>query len=390
MKHKLCTICNNNITIDFINLSDEDSCNLRLCNNCFHIQSNNDKCNYKKLNTENVLFNLIINKIESKIFKNPIKILNLNDINTKILDDIYYKYNNIKTVSLSNLFNPSFFSKHECHKNDLTDWNFNILKNTFDTFDIIILNSTLSFNKNINDILEKCEKLSHKNTILFSTSYDISNIHSHVFFFNLNNNIKNIFNTNSMNRLCNKHNFLLKLKHEIVKDEIDKDEKDKHEIVKNEIFTDETHETYYTKIIIYEFSLKSKLNSSSEVITEDLYKEILCNLYDENIYKSISDNFIKNYNLFNDMIHKYYSQNYNIVILDKSYKNLNSINVITNLNEIKLQNLYDKYLFIIFDLENFEKIYLDLKLQIQLNYKLNLSKCLILDINLLIVHPIYN
>jgi len=373
MENHLCDICNNNVKIDFINLSKEqskDTCNLKICNNCFHIQSNNDKCTYKNLDTKDNLFKLIVNKIESNKFNKSIKILNINDNNTKILDDLYFIYNrNIKTVSLSNLFYPSFFSKHICYKQDLTDWSFEMIKNLYNTFDIIILNSTLTFNKNINDILEKCKKLSNKNTVLFSTSYDILNIHSHVFFLNLNNNIKNIFNTNSMNRLCNKHNLQLINKH-IVPSITEKD---------------------YNKIVIYEIGTNTNiLNNNSNLITEDLYNEITLNLYDENIYKSISNNWIKNYNLFNDIIQKYNSQNYNIVILDKSYTDLinsNNINLITNLNNI---NIDDKNLFIIFDFENFEQKCLDLKLAIQLNYKLNLSKCLILDINLLIAYPIYN
>lgn len=376
MEMTLCIICNNNIQIDFINLSNDIY--LKICNNCFHIQSNNDKCIYKKLNTKNRLFNLIVKNIESNKFNNTIKILNINDTNTKILDDLYFIYNkNIKTISLSNLFNPSFFSKHTCYKGDLSDWTFEMLKNIFDTFDIIILNSTLTFNTNINDILEKCKKLSNKNTILFSTSYDISNIHSHVFFFNLNNNIKNIFNTNSMNRLCNKHNLQLINKHEVpYKENFDN--------------TETETQKYYNKHVIYEFGLNN--NNTSEIITEYLYNEITLNLYDENIYKTISNNWIKNYNLFNEIIQKYNSQNYNIVILDKSYRNLidinkNNINLITNLNDI---NINDKNIFIIFDFENFEKKCLDLKLEIQLNYKLNLSKCLILDTNLLITYPIYN
>jgi hypothetical protein len=374
MENQLCDICNNNVKINFINLSNEQStsnpCNLKICNNCFHIQSNNDKCTYKNLDTKDSLFKLIVNKIESNKFNNPIKILNMNDNNTKLLDDLYFIYHrDIKTVSLSNLFNPSFFSKHICYKDDLTDWSFEMIKNLYNTFDIIILNSTLTFNKNINDILEKCKKLSHKNTVLLSTSYDILNIHSHVFFLNLNNNIKNIFNTNSMNRLCNKHDLQLINKHTVPS----------------------ITEKYYNKIVIYEINASTnKLKNNSNSITEDLYNEITLNLYDENIYKTISNNWIKNYNLFNDIIQKYNSQNYNIVIIDKYYTNLincNNINLITNLNDI---NIHDKNLFISFDFENFEQKCLDLKLEIQLNYKLNLSKCLILDINLLITYPIYN
>ena len=380
MENNLCIICNNNIKIDFINLSND--INLQICNNCFHIQSNSDKSIYKKLNTDNSLFNLIVNKIESKIFKNPIKILNMNDINTKILDDLYFIYNrNVTTVSLSNLFNPSFFSKHNCYKGEFTDWIFETLKNNFTTFDIIILNSTLSFNLNINDIMNKCQKISNENTIIFSTSYDISNIYSHVFFLYLNNNIKNIFNTNSMNRLCNKHNLQLINKHTV--SYIKNCDTIEHQLTKTK---------YLNRIVIYEICLNN-IHNNSEIIAQYLYDEIIMNLYDENIYKTISNNWIQNYNLFNSIIKKYKSQNYNIVILDKSYTTIinsdliNSDKLITNLNDI---NINDKNLFIIFDVENFEKKCLDLKFEIQLNYKLNLSKCLILDINLLITHPIYN
>jgi hypothetical protein len=375
MSNNLCIICNNTI-IDFLDLSNNyfnlSNINLKLCNNCFHIQSKlenktNSKYNYKNFNTNNCLFNLICNKIDSKIFQNPIKILNLNDINTNILDNIYtkYKYKYIKTVSLSELFYPSFFSKHTCLKGDLTDWSYEYLKNNFETFDIIILNTTLSFNNNINDILFKCKLLSHENTRIFSTHYDILNIYSHVFILNLNNNIKNIFSTNSLNRLCENNKLLLQNKHK----------------------TNKNTSENLINILIYEICLPKHKHDKSSSIIEELCNDMELNLYDENIYQSISKNLHLNYTLFNDIIMKYHSQNYNIVFLDQTDKKFESnINIITNLNNL---NINDKYLFITFDYENFQTIYIKLK-SYKYEYDVNLSKCLILDTNLLITYPIHN
>lgn len=392
--NKSCIICNNQV-IDFIDVENnvlDNNINLKLCNNCFHIQSfENDsskkKCFYKKFNTlqcnvdgkgtTDVLFDLICKKIESKIFQNPIKILNLNDINTHILDNIYSKYKTkyINTVSLSELFYPSFFSKHTCLKGDLVDWSFEYLKNNYEHFDIIILNSTLTFNENINKILDKCELLSHENTVIYSTNYDFLNIYSHIFLFNLNNNIKNIFTTNSLNRLCNNHDLLLKGKHKILTDNKNNFENKDLEIITND----------YNNIIIYEIGFKTKLKEKSPIIIEELCNELALNLYDETIYKDISDNLRSNHILFNNIIKKYILQNYNIVLLDKTENNiLGNDRIITNLKKLNNQN---KYLFITFDYEHFQEIYKKVK-SYKYEYGINLSKCLILDINLLISYPV--
>ena len=376
--NKKCILCNN-IVIDFIDIENnvennvlDNNINLKLCNNCFHIQSfeNNsskNKCFYKNFNTNNCLFDLICNKIDSKNFQNPIKILNLNDINTNILDNIYskYKYKYINTVSLSELFYPSFFSKHTCLKGDLVDWSFEYLKNNYENFDIIILNSTLTFNENINKILDKCELLSHENTVIYSTNYDFLNIYSHIFLFNLNNNIKNIFSTNSLNRLCNNHDLLLKEKHKILRENPNAND--------------------YNNIVIYEIGLKKSMKDKSSIIIEELCNELALNLYDETIYKDISDNLISNHILFNNIIKKYILQNYNIVLVDKTdRKTPVNDKIITNLKKLNSQN---KYLFITFDYENFQEIYKKVNYY-KYEYGVNLSKCLILDINLLISYPI--
>lgn len=392
--NKSCIICNNQV-IDFVNLSNDilGDINLKLCNNCFHIQSfeniknsTTNKCFYTNFDTftKDTLFDLISNKIESKIFQNPIKILNINDINTNILDNIYskYKHKYINTVSLSELFYPSFFSKHTCLKGDLVDWSFEYLKNNYENFDIIILNSTLTFNHDINKILDKCELLSHENTVIYSTNYDFLNIYSHIFLFNLNNNIRNIFTTNSLNRLCNNHDLLLKQKHKVLRD--NKNTSENHEL--------QSKTNDYNNIVIYEIGFKTRLKEKSSIIIEELCNELTLNLYDENIYKDISNNLISHHILFNNIIKKYILQNYNIVLLDKIINNTSRISnnifendrIITNLNRLNNKN---KYLFITFDYENFEIIYTKIK-SYKYEYDVNLSKCLILDINLLITYPV--
>lgn len=365
-----CIICKNN-TRDFLNLN--NNCDLRICNNCFHIQTS-DTCKtkyaYEKLR-EYKLFDLICSKIDKRINKYNcvIKILNLNDTNTNILNKLYEKYKyNVKTVSVSELFNPSFFSKHYCSKNDLTDWTLEYLQNNYGKFDIIILNSTLSFHNYPNDILNKCYKLSNENTFIFSTNYDFLNLYSHVFLFKLRN-IKHIFNTNSMNRLCDKHNFVLNHKYNGMSNGMSSE-------IPNSLSNEMLHTDKLINIIIYEFSIKKKVDDFSSVIINGLYDEIKLELYDEQNFKSISNNLKQKYILYNDIITKYESLDYIIIILENSYS-LDHFNF----------NSSNKYLFVILDYDNLNNHIINLKNKI--SYIVNLQKCLILNIKLLITFTFY-
>jgi ATP-dependent Clp protease adapter protein ClpS len=138
-----------------------------------------------------------IKKDEKPNTNKTYKILNVNDKNTDILEKVYntllqktQKYN-IKTVSISTLFNPSFFSQHDCSKLRLSDYTSDMIKRQHGTFDVIVLNDVLTYTNNPLDVLKCCEKLSNENTIIFSI-----NIHSRVFsslkLFNLDNKVDNL------------------------------------------------------------------------------------------------------------------------------------------------------------------------------------------------------
>jgi len=205
-----CIICNNNQYNKFYS-------SYLYCTECFHIQKKNLK--NKELVQKQLQYNqnpykqFILNRIRT-INSDTYKILNLSDTNTVLLDEIYEvllkktsKYN-IETVSVSTLFNPSFFSKHKHHKFTLSEYTTDIIKNTYGNFDIIILNDSLNYDNNPQTILKCCEQLSHNNTVLFSI-----NLHTRIFssikLFRIDNDINSIFNTNSMKQLCYNSNMQL-------------------------------------------------------------------------------------------------------------------------------------------------------------------------------------
>lgn len=180
------------------------------CNNCFHIQKkklNNKEVQNKQIQYAQSVYNqVIVNRIRT-LNCDSYKILNLGDTNTFILDEIHdvlltktSKYN-IQTVSLSTLFNPSFFSKHNCHKFTLSEYITDIIKDKYGSFDVIILNDVLNYTDDPQTILKCCDQLSHSNTVIFSI-----NLHTRIFsslkLFKIDNNVNSIFNTNSMKQLC--------------------------------------------------------------------------------------------------------------------------------------------------------------------------------------------
>jgi ATP-dependent Clp protease adapter protein ClpS len=270
------------------------------------------------------------------------KILNVNDTNTDILEEIYdtllqktHKYN-IKTVSISTLFNPSFFSKHYCSKLRLSDYTSDMIKKEHETFDVIVLNDILTYTNDPLDVLKSCEKLSNQNTIVFSI-----NIHTRVFssleLFNLDKNVNSIFNTNSMRRLC-----------------------------------------YYSGMQLSNctiidnwnlFTLKRGVEKdSSKIIIDTLYTEMITNIYNKQLYTILSDYLEKYKHNLQNTILKYKSIDYKIVeisILEKDFMYLNfykdyHINS-NNLDELRRLDKDEKYIIIIYDYLNFNEIKTQIK-----------------------------
>jgi hypothetical protein len=330
-----CIVCNNKKHNDFY-------CDYVYCDNCFHIQKKSlnivlpfEKTSYNKDVYKGHILDAIgsIKKDEDETYK----ILNVNDTNTDILDDILgilvkktSKYN-IKTVSISTLFNRSFFSKHNCSKLKLSDYTSDIIKKEHGTFDVIVLNDILAYTDDPLDVLKSCEKLSNENTIIFSI-----NLHTRVFssmkLFTMDKNINSIFNTNSMKRLC--HYSGMQLSNCTIIDDWNL------------------------------FTLKHGIEKdSSKIIIDTLYAEMIINIYDKELYKVLSD-YLENfkYNLQNTIL-KYKSIDYKIVAIstlkrDFMYLNFYKDYHINSNNIVQLERFDndEKYIIIIYDYLNFNEI----------------------------------
>ena len=278
----------------------------------------------------------------------------------------------ITTVSISKLFNPSFFTKHKCIKDNLTENNISTIPlGDFDHFDFIILNSTLTFDTTPNNTLNLIEKLCNNKTIVFSTHYEINWNMPSTYFINFDKDINNLFNTNSLKLLCDKHNFVLSHKY-------NNERKSSNNESNNEP-------------ILYEFKLKTYNHQVSTDIIEHLYNEITLEVYDETTYKMLAFLNYYSFHNFNDILKKYRCNNYKIIAIDINNKQI-ILNVDCHINKNdSLHFLNDdkdnKYLFVIFD--NFEYISLYLKTQL-IKCKINLSKCLLFDTRDLLCHPILN
>jgi len=337
-----CIVCNNKKHNDFY--SDHV-----YCDNCFHIQKKSlnivlpfEKTGYNKEIYKGHILDAIaslpirqgsIKKDQDETYK----ILNVNDTNTDILDDILgilvkkiSKYK-IKTISISTLFNPSFFSCHESSKLTLSDYTSDMIKNDYATFDVIILNDILAYTNDPLTVLKSCEKLSNEKTLVFSM-----NLHSRVFssmkLFTMDKNVNSIFNTNSMKRLC-----------------------------------------YYSGMqlsnctIINEwnlFTLKRGIeNVPPRVIVNILYEEMIVKIYDKSFYNTLLVNWQTHISNVKSIIKKYTSINYKIVAVsdlqyDFMYFNFYNDYYINSrdLYKINKLNKNDKYIIIIYDYINFNNM----------------------------------
>lgn len=329
-----CCICKNNI--------DENNFvyqNFIYCTNCFHIQKNNINSNSikskNKQENKQILHNQILSKISSYLnfqiiqkYDEYLNILIVNDINSELSNKIYNNLNKkiskykIKIVSISPYYNSSFFSTQHHYKLNLTDYTTNIIKDNHNLFDIIILNTTLTNSIEPLNILNNCKKLCKNGTLIISEHIH-TNILSSLELLNLNKNIHNIFNTNSIQTLCkivklqlhhieyiNHFQFLSYIIHNTLNNE-----HIKNEHIKNEHIT--------------------------EHITELLYNEIINNIYDENTYIYLKNYWINYINIVNDFLDKYKSINYHIVCINREnniYYHLNYDTFITTDNLIFLND----------------------------------------------------
>jgi hypothetical protein len=339
-----CIICDNNID-NLITLIDDK--HLMYCHNCFHISSfytnkpnkipetfNSIKvCNEvnNRSRYKDICFKQICDKFKDKDEK--FNVLCLNDYNTDLLDMIKTEYKYSKTVSLSNYFNPSFFSKHYHEKDYINDNSIKRLRARFDSFDFIFINTTLNGCNDPVKFLELCKLLCHENTIVFSLNYHSIRL-SCYYLMNLNDQIKHIYNTNSIKFLCQKTNFCIANVEDITKD---------------------------LKLYIF----KAQLSDTDSILSEILYDEITHDTYDNETYDSIKYFWMHNFINFSQTLEKYKNKNFTIIGINKCecclvntyYTKTQKIDLMINLsdlsNKIKIFNKSENFLFIIFDEDQF-------------------------------------
>lgn len=370
-------ICCNNVMDYFLILSETNSINV--CNNCFHLQKSEMLINdFRKLvHYDEVKYMKFILKIINRYKNNyKINILNINDNDTNLLDTLLTNMINIigipktyiKTVSLSLNFKPSYFSKHKCYRDTLCEHSIEYLKTDYNSFDIIILNTTLLTTGNPNEILTMCKDLCDLNTNIFVINYHSMNP---IDYLVIDKFAKNLFTTNSLKRLCTNNGFEL-----------------------DDVQTDNDNNYIFYKISV------GKRDKVSQNIVSLLYDEMNINVYNIEEYYRTNKEW---YNILyetNKILDRYKLNKYEIIYIsrckccegDNFLYNNNKINykindviklkeiIIKNIN--KNININKKFMFIIFNLDEF---YLK---NILSKIKINNMKYLIYDIKNLITHPI--
>lgn len=369
--NETCLICSSNNTISDFLIVSSNSC-INLCQNCFHLQRSNLMYNSCKKNihfNENLYKSFIIKCFNKHKNKERIKILNINDNNTNILDDLLDDILNttqlpksyIKTVSLSLNFNPSFFSKHKCYKDVLSENSVQYIKNEYDTFDFIILNTTLINSIDPNNVLKLCYTLCNSDTNIVLINYHSM---SPLDYMNIDISLQHFFNTNSLKLLCLKNMFML-----------------------NDVDEFENNWTFY------EITYQHKEYNSKNIVSK-LYNDILNNIYDMDTYDQIKQIWFCKVIETTKILERYKSAYYKLINIkhckccqiDNFLQNYEIINYqIDDLSKLKLNKILikdQKYIFIIDDkCKNTLKQYLK-----DLNFEL--SYFLVYDFNHLITHSI--
>lgn len=295
------------------------------CTNCFHIQKRNlsSGLSIDRYYTKSFK-DFLLKKIDTIDWSNKshVNVLVVNDINTELIDSIsdtllqsVSRYR-LTTVSLSSLYNGSFFSRHKHNKLSLSDYTSDILKNEYGHFDLIILNDTLTYANDPNSILNSCKKLCKDTTIIMSI-----NIHTCILssmnVLLLDNRVNNIFNTNSLKTLCKRSRLQLA----------------------NVI----NYNNWMISII-----LGCEETSIEEVILDKLYNEITCNLYDKHIYEILNNYWTKYLSNINDVLQTYRTVGHKLIQISDLPEGYNYFNI-----------TYDKHI-VVKDLQHIDKIIKDI------------------------------
>lgn len=326
-----CLVCNR---------KDLSSCfpEYRYCTNCFHIQKDNLSKGYKyyKYNSNKDAYaQFVLKKIEEMDWKNRshVNVLVVDDTSTKLLDDItdvllksVGKYR-LTTVSLSNLYNGSFFSRHKHNKLSLSDYTSDMLKAEYCHFDLIVLNDTLTYTDDPNGVLNSCKKLCKDTTVIMSINF-YSSLLCSMNLLLLDNSVNNIFNTNSLKTLCNRS--------------------------KLQLLRVVNHKELIISIII-----GCEEKKIDEVILDKLYDEITCNLYDKQIYSVLNNYWCRYIDNIRYVLQRYKDVGYKIVqISDLSfgenyftieYDNTIHTNDLENIDKINKNDSDDKNVVVVLD-----------------------------------------
>jgi len=358
-----CIICDNSLE-DLILLNDNQK--LMYCTNCFHISQNKQTNKSHRvvsickeiLNFKENYVQMCLEKIRKRFYDKNDKpnILCINDNSTFLLDAIKKEYPHAKTVSLSNYFNPSFFSKHYHDKDEINESSIERIVKSFETFDFIFVNTTLNGSNDPEHFLQLCKRVSNKSTNIVCVTFH-SILMSCYYLMNFNSDILNIFNTNSLKLLCERNDLMIKQTEHLTSD-----------------------------LNVYTITNVTKSDvAKSDVLSEVLYEEITHDTYDNDTYDTIKHFWVRNLFTLQSTIDKYKRQDFKIIGINKCecclantyYTKLHNVDLTCNLSEISKRinvfNKNDNFVFIIFDYNNF------FNKSSKLASEVNVTKSLILD-----------
>lgn len=397
-----CIICNIDKKLNIID-------NYDVCLNCFHIVKDkvvsNDRMkelqnrlndNFKREENENriqkYLYNIfnykakaanvnyidnnsiyteyLFGEIESVIKSRPqgspkLKIASVHANNTFILDEIRKRFN-VNTISISENFNPSYFSPHKCYKLSLEIYanNCDLHECNYDSFDIVILNDMLHYVDDPVYILNKCKMICNKNAQIYSVNLHTSILLS-LNYININKNTNHIFNTNSIKTLCKYSNLVLD---------------DSFSINNNQNLN----------LQIYKITNDKQENEDEKIpnpkIIDCLYNEISLGLYNSSPYYYLKNYWDTYFKICNITFNKYRNKNFTIVGIRDSLIQVNTGNYLEideYINEDDInQNLKQDKRKVLFVILNYEKYQTTFD---KLNNYLTSRNHLIFDIDNLIV-----
>lgn len=204
-----CIICQGSSIFNIL----QDYC---ICFNCFHISKylTDDESSNSK-NSKNVkescndtflqyLFKEIEDLIESK---HKINVVSINSSDTVLLDLIKSRFSgNVKTISISEKFNPSYFSEHKCYKLSL-DMYTEMDNDIVGTFDVIILNGMFNITPDPINFLKKCKTICNSDGYIYSMKLNASVLLRRTLEPFINT--RHIWTTHSVKKLCQYSEMLL-------------------------------------------------------------------------------------------------------------------------------------------------------------------------------------